>query len=105
MGGRFAMEKVAIFIDGGYLSKVLKDIYSSVAIDFSKFSELLVGDYQLLRTYYYNCMPYKSKDPTESENKRYNHMQAFINSLERFDRFTVKLGKLEYRGVSVLDNS
>ena len=92
------MEKVAIFIDGGYLSKVLKESYSSAAIDFSKFSEMLTGDYQLLRTYYYNCMPYKSKSPTEGENKRYNNMQAFINSLERLDRFAVKLGKLEYRG-------
>lgn len=92
------MEKVAIFIDGGYFSKVLRDGYGSPTVDFAKLSERLSDGYQLLRTYYYNCMPYKSQTPTEGELARYNGMQSFINSLEYLDRFVVRLGKLEYRG-------
>lgn len=92
------MGKVAIFIDGGYLSKVLKDSFPSVQLDFSKLSAYLAGDLPILRTYYYNCMPYKSLSPTSGEIARYESMQRFVNSLENLDRYEVKLGKLEYRG-------
>ncbi|MEY8385807.1 NYN domain-containing protein [uncultured Oscillibacter sp.] len=95
------MGKIAIFIDGAYLSKVLKESFASPQIDFSKLSSHLANGDPLLRTYYYNCMPYKSATPTSGENNRYNNMQRFINSLERLDRYEVKLGKLEYRGRKV----
>lgn len=92
------MGKIAIFIDGAYLSKVLKESFSSVQIDFSKLSTYLAEDSPILRTYYYNCMPYKSANPTSGESNRYNNMQRFITSLENLDHYEVKLGKLEYRG-------
>lgn len=92
------MGKVAIFIDGAYLSKVLKESFSSPQIDFSQFSIYLANGEPILRTYYYNCMPYKSSTPTSGEKARYDNMQRFISSLERLDRYEVKLGKLEYRG-------
>lgn len=92
------MEKVAIFIDGAYLGKVLKETYSSPKIDFSKLSAHLADGLPILRTYYYNCMPYKGKTPSSGEIDRYNNMQKFVTSLEKLDRYEVKLGKLEYRG-------
>lgn len=51
------MDRVAIFIDGAYLSKVLKESFSSAQIDFSKLSTFLANGDPILRTYYYNCMP------------------------------------------------
>lgn len=92
------MGKVAIFIDGGYLSKVLNDSFGSPKIDFSKLSNYLAGGQSILRTYYYNCMPYKSQTPTKGELARYTGMQKFIDALQRLDRYEVRLGKLEYRG-------
>ena len=92
------MDKTAIFIDGGYLSKALATSFDRATIDFSKLSEEIADHMPILRTYYYNCMPYKSASPTVSENDRFQKMQRFINSLERLDRYEVRLGKLEYRG-------
>lgn len=92
------MERVAIFIDGGYLSKVLMESFSCAKIDFAKLSNHLANGKQLLRTYYYHCMPYKDKVPTAEQIKRFNNMQRFITSLEYLDRYKVRLGKLEYRG-------
>lgn len=92
------MGKIAIFIDGAYLSKVLKESFSSPQIDFSKFSTYLANGESILRTYYYNCMPYKSSSPTSGEKTRYDNMQRFVSSLEQLDHYEVRLGKLEYRG-------
>lgn len=92
------MGKVAIFIDGGYLSKVLAESFSCAKIDFAKLSSHLANGNPILRTYYYHCMPYKSAVPTAEQIKRYNNMQRFITSLEHLDRYEVRLGKLEYRG-------
>ena len=92
------MGKIAIFIDGAYLSKVLKESFASPQIDFSKLSSRLADGDPILRTYYYNCMPYKSQTPSKGDIERYNNMQRFVTSLERLDRYAVRLGKLEYRG-------
>ena len=54
----------------------------------------------MLRTYYYNCMPYKSKFPTAAESNRYAKAQKFMDYLENLDRYSVRLGKLAYRGTN-----
>lgn len=92
------MGKIAIFIDGAYLSKVLQESFGSPQIDFSKLSSFLANGDQILRTYYYNCMPYKSLSPSQGEINRYNNMQRFVTALENLDHYTVRLGKLEFRG-------
>ena len=48
------MEKVAIFIDGGYLAKIMEPISGDVAfkLDFGKLSEHLANGDNRLRTYY-----------------------------------------------------
>lgn len=92
------MGKVAIFIDGGYFSKVISGTYANTKIDFSRLSGELSNHIPILRTYYYNCMPYRGKAPSQAENIRYQNMQRFVNSLEMLDRYEVRLGKLEYRG-------
>lgn len=94
------MDKVGIFIDGGYLQKILQKDFNSSAIDFSKFIHMLADKDPILRAYYYNCMPYKSNPPTQEEAERFAKMQKFVDSLEMIDRFQVRLGKLEYRGTS-----
>jgi len=91
------MDKCAIFIDGGYFSKVLKNEFDLPRIDYLKLSENISKGYKRTRTYYYNCMPYKSDPPTIEEKKRFDDMQRFIESLKKLPNFEIRLGKLKKR--------
>lgn len=99
------MGRLAIFLDGGYLSKVCQAANTSP--DFAKLTTEISQriDAQtsepvdLLRTLYYNCPPYQSSKPTEEEGARYGRAQQFYASLTRLSRFDVRLGRLEYRGL------
>ena len=86
--------RCAIFIDGAYFEKVLKYKFGEPRIDFEKFSTELAKDIQILRTYYYNCMPYQSNPPTADQKERFSNMDRFINRLKKLDRYEVRLGKL-----------
>lgn len=90
--------KSAIFIDGGYLEKVLKHEFKSIRIDFQKLSTELAGNKEILRTYYYNCLPYQKPSPSDDERRLFSSRQKFYNALERLPRYTVRLGKVAYRG-------
>lgn len=52
------MEKCAIFIDGGYLDKLL-EMWGDFPLDYEKFVKKICNSLglQLLRVYYYNCLP------------------------------------------------
>ncbi len=92
------MGKVAIFVDGGYLDYVFRDL-GLPRVDFQRFAALLAGTDEILRTYYYHCLPYQSPIPTAEESRRFGAKQGFFNALSRLDRFEVRLGKLAFRGV------
>ncbi len=91
--------KAAIFIDGGYLNKILQYEHDRAKIDYEKLVAHLTGEDNLLRTYYYNCLPYQSAKPTEEENRRFGSAQKFHDRLRNISRFEVREGRLEYRGV------
>jgi uncharacterized LabA/DUF88 family protein len=86
--------RAAVFIDGAYLTKILDVDFGKPKIDLAKFSDVLCGGYERLRTYYYNCMPYQSCPPTEDERRRFAAMDKFIYTLKKLPRFEVKLGRL-----------
>jgi len=67
------MERVAIFVDGGYVKRVLRDYFGGKDINHGKFSDLICDILQLkrLRTYYYNCMPIKRRGKKEDETTDY----------------------------------
>lgn len=90
--------RAAVFIDGAYLTKILDVDFGKPKIDLSAFSDILCGDYERLRTYYYNCMPYQSGLPTEEERRRFSAMDKFVYTLKKLPRFDVKLGRLECIG-------
>ena len=93
------MEKASIFIDGGYLNRVLNNYESTGALDYLKFCDEICKkeSFKRLRTYYYHCLPLIKSNNKEDE-KRYSKMQLFITSLKRLPRFEVKLGKLQFIG-------
>lgn len=93
------MGTVAIFLDGGYVQKVLEYDFRSQRIDFQKLVEEMAKPDDLLRAYYYHCLPYQSNPPTEEEKQRYAKAHRFMTALSYKPRFEVRLGKLAYRGL------
>ena len=92
------MSVTAVFIDGGYLDKVLYHDHANKRIDYARLAGTMTGDGELLRAYYYHCLPYQSSPPTEDEKRRYAAKHRFITALLHLPRFDVRLGKLAYRG-------
>jgi len=81
----------AVFIDNGYLSKVVSD---GVKIDFIKFCDLVCGDKERLRTYFYDCKPFRSEPPTEEERWKYAQYDKFASVVDKLPRFQMRFGKL-----------
>ena len=90
--------RTAIFIDGAYFEYALREEYSSTRIDFKKLSDAMGVDADILRTYYYHCPPYQGSPPTIEESERYASRRKFYTALDRLPRYTVRLGRLAYRG-------
>ena len=89
---------VAVYLDGGYLDKVLHRDHARARIDFAKLVREMVNPEQLFRAHYYHCMPYQSNPPTEEEKQRYASMRKFITALRYLPRFEVRLGRLVLQG-------
>ena len=94
------MSKMAIFIDGGYVYHILKDNFGidNYSVDYEKFVKWISSDSTILRTYYYDCLPYQSPKPTKRESNFLSKKQKYFSYLERLPRFCVRQGKLVYRG-------
>lgn len=90
--------RVAIFIDGAYLDYLLMNEFNRARVDYAVLSTQMAGDSDILRTYYYHCMPYQSNPPTKEESERYSSKRKFFYTLNRLPRFTIRLGRLEFRG-------
>lgn len=88
------MARTAIFIDEGYLMKIL-DGFGRPKIDYGKFSVFLSEGEPILRVYYYTALPYRGKVPTPEEESRYQRKQGFLDALSRFDFYEVRCGKLK----------
>ncbi|WP_292519666.1 NYN domain-containing protein [Methanoculleus sp.] len=85
------VHRAAVFIDNGYLSKVIPN---GTKVDFKRFCDVACGDKDRLRTYFYDCMPYRSEPPTEDEKARYANYCKFRDIIESLPRFQMRLGKL-----------
>jgi len=90
--------RAVVFIDGGYLNNILKYDFHGQRIDYHIFSDLLVGEEERLRTYYYNCMPFVPDSPTPEQRNEYQKMERFIYTIQNLPRFDVRLGVLQKQG-------
>lgn len=94
------MARCAVLIDAGYFSQITKKFFGLARVDMLKFSNnLCQGNYRVI-TYYYDCMPYQSGNPTREEKVRYTNRQRFFTALNRLERFEVRLGRLQKRDES-----
>jgi uncharacterized LabA/DUF88 family protein len=92
------VNRCAIFIDGAYLEFVLKEEFGRPPIDFAALANRIAGPRELLRTYFYDCLPYQSARPTAEERERFARRRRFHHALNLIPRFEVRLGKLAFRG-------
>lgn len=92
------MGRAAVFIEGGYLDQVLRKEFDEARIDYGALVQHLVGSDDLLRAYYYHCLPYQSPEPTQEEAARFGAKQRFYDALNRLPRFEVRLGRIAFRG-------
>ncbi len=91
------MAATMVFIDGGYLDKVLENEHPGKRIDYALLAKELAKPGEVLRTYYYHCLPYQSQTPTEDEKQRYRAKHKFMTALENLRRFQVRRGTLTRR--------
>lgn len=96
------MLKVAVFIDGGYLDRELNNKRHGRSIDYKKLVDDIVAgtpnEKEIIRVYYYHCLPYQDNPPTEEQTNKFGRAQSFFRALQRTSRFEVRLGRLAYRG-------
>jgi len=90
--------KVALFIDGGYIDKIMEHEFH-FRLDYAKLPLVLSRGREILRTYYYNCLPYQSSPPTPEESERFSKRQQFHTMLTRLPKYEVREGRLVKRGV------
>ena len=99
------MHTVVFFIDGAYLDHVLAQVSQGKRINYQALISTIVekagGNRDIIRIYYYHCLPYQDNPPTHEQSDRFGKMQGFFRALQRMPRFEVKQGRLAYRG---LDN-
>jgi uncharacterized LabA/DUF88 family protein len=90
------MKSVASFIDGGYLAKLTAE--ERISVDFGRLAQALAGETEILRTTYYDCLPFLGADATPKERERFSAKHRFFTALSHLPRFQVRLGKLAFRG-------
>ena len=92
------MDRVAIFVDGAYLDKLLLHEHGGARINLGALAQRLSDGQNLLRSYYYHCPIFKSDPPTPDESAKAAKQDGYFAALSRLPRFQVRLGKLAYRG-------
>ena len=100
-----AVARLAIHIDGGYISNVGKSAGKWVDFELlsakvaAKIRETTEEPLDLIRTYYYDCLPYQSARPTAEEEERLMKKSRFFNGLRGLPNYALREGRLRLQGV------
>jgi uncharacterized LabA/DUF88 family protein len=84
-------DRVMVFIDGSNMYHSLKTHFKRTDIDIGRFCDKLLERRRLIRIYYYNARVGRKEEP-----ERYQHQQAFFNSVSMVPYCEVRLGRLVY---------
>ena len=98
------MARLAIYIDGGYIAKLGASFRTWV--DFEKLSARIHENVaaftpeplDVVRTYFYDCLPYQHDPLTREEAERFGQKRRFFAALRKLPKFAVREGRLMYRG-------
>lgn len=102
------MARLAIFVDGGYLDAISRKEYST-PVDIAKLCAEIRqvvdnkshDNVDLLRLFYYDCLPYQSHSPTPDEAQRFAKKRSFFAKIGRLPRVKVREGRLKYKGLDI----
>jgi uncharacterized LabA/DUF88 family protein len=86
-------QRTAVFIDGAHFTKALRPSFDRICIAYARLSEMLVGPGTLLRTYYYDALPYSPPRPTEEDLSLLGAKRRFFNALRREPKIMVREGR------------
>lgn len=97
------MKKTAIFIDGGYLRKIVeRQLKIKASPDFIEdFTHgCLDSDEELYRAIYYDCKPYKGtkRRPISGTEVVWNGRSGWLKDLSHRPYFAVRFGEVQWRG-------
>ena len=102
MFGGADVDKLAVFIDGGYIEKILQNEFGGMFVDYSTLSRGIASsigsELELFRIYFYHCLPYKGNPPSEEDSRRFANRERFFNALRGKPRFEVRLDVLRRTG-------
>jgi len=90
--------KVAVFIDGSNLYHSLEENCKRWDLNFSAFSSKLCQGRPLYRTYYYNVLRDKDRNP-----QAYQDQQKFLSSLYNTPYLEIRLGGSKLRGDTAIE--
>ena len=85
--------RVAIFIDGSNLYHSLEENCNRFDLDFVAFSTKLCNERSLFRTYYYNVLRDRDRNP-----RAYEDQKKFLSALYSTPFLEIRLGGSKYRG-------
>lgn len=93
------MEKVAVYLDSGFLSEVNKRFGGGIPLkyDLLKFVKNFCGKENLIfrKLYYYTAPPFQSGNPNNEEKKRKEKYDRFINKLKSNPEIVVREGRVQ----------
>ena len=93
------MEKVLIFIDAGFLSKVSKHFGGGIPLkyDILKFAKNIAGKEGLIfeQLFYYTSPPFQSNNPPKQERERKERYDRFIKKLRALQEITIQEGRCQ----------
>ena len=84
------MARLAIHIDGAYVGKLAENEFRTW-FDYEKLSAKIKSNIaaqtqeplDLVRTYFYDCLPYQSDPPTSDEARRFGNRRKFFHALRQ----------------------
>jgi uncharacterized LabA/DUF88 family protein len=88
----------AVFIDGGYLDKLLFSLLDGARLDYARLIQRMAEPDALFRAYYYHCLPYLGPDPSPERRERRRAKARFFGALRHLPGLEVRLGHLVKRG-------
>lgn len=97
--------RCAVFIDGAYLEKLLREEHGGLPIDLEKLSNWLMEVVRSetpgipiahFRSYYYHALPWEPHEgATDEERHRVQNKRSFFHRIEHLNRFEVRLGRTQ----------
>jgi len=93
------MEKVLVFIDAGFTSKVSVHFGKGKPIKYNilKFAKNLVGKEKLIfkHLFFFTAPPYQSNNPNKDEKRRKIGYDSFIGKLKKETEITIREGRCQ----------